>query len=149
MRYLWVFIATGWIGTFPVGDSPSVEGRWQACFKVTYYAKPACGTVEVGKGQPLSPDAPIAAMRHRVIHTVPFGDIAYSLTDLSRYGVLTTSPDTLHWRLQLGLRDSTLDFAADDGSIVADVSMAGDSIVGQWARTSWGPSHRGTVVLRR
>ena len=152
MRYFWIATALAWLGNTPTGhtfDGRSVEGRWQACFTVTYYAKPACGTLEVGKGQPLNPDAPRVSVRHGVTHTVPFGDLAYSLTDLPRYGVLITNPDTLQWRLQLGFRDSTLDWAADDGSIVCDLTAAGDSIAGTWARTSWGPSHRGTVVLRR
>ena len=152
MRYFWIATALAWIGNAPTEHAfagLSVEGRWQACFTVTYYAKPACGTLDVGKGLPLYPDAPSAATRHGLIHTVPFGEIAYSLSDLPRYGVLITNPDTLHWRLQLGFSDSTIDYAADDGSIVADVIMAGDSITGPWARTSWAPSHRGTLVLRR
>ena len=132
----------------PIG--PSVEGKWQACFTVSYYSKPACGILDVGKGRSLNPDVPGAAVFHRVTHTVPFGDLGYSLTDLPRYGVMATTADSSRWHLQLGFRDSTIDWAADDGSIVSDdIVMAGDSLVGTWARTSWGPSHHGSLVLQR
>ena len=129
---------------------PSIEGKWKACFTVSYYDVPACGTLDVRKGRVRDSHPAGVFGLHYVTHTVPFGDLGSSLTDFPRYGIMFPTGDSLQWHLQLGFSDSTKTYpSTDDGSIMALLTMVGDSLVGTWDRSSWWPSHKGSVVLRR